>query len=38
VTVGRINVNLNAGTYYIVFTNTFSSVSNKAINCQIAAQ
>lgn len=35
VTVGSINVELRGGEYYIVFSNTFSAVSNKAITAEV---
>jgi hypothetical protein len=38
VTVGKINVCLPSGTYNIIFSNTFSSVSNKAITADIIGQ
>ena len=38
VTVGTINVGLNRGTYYLVFDNTFSAVSNKAVTTDIQLQ
>ena len=36
VTVANINVSLSSGTYYLIFSNTFSSVSNKAVNGNVA--
>lgn len=35
VTVGRINIRLNEGVYYIIFNNQFSSVTNKAVTADI---
>lgn len=36
VTVANINVPLSSGTYYLIFSNTFSAVSNKAVNGRVA--
>lgn len=38
VTVGTINVTLGSGRYYLVFNNSFSTVSNKAVNARIELQ
>lgn len=38
VTVGTINVTLGAGSYYLVFNNGFSTVSNKAVNARVELQ
>jgi emp24/gp25L/p24 family/GOLD len=38
VTVGTINVTLGAGRYYLVFNNSFSTVSNKAVNARVELQ
>lgn len=35
VTVGTINVALGSGSYYLVFNNSFSTVSNKAVNARV---
>ena len=35
VTVGDIKVSLSRGTYYLVFSNAFSALSNKAVQAQI---
>jgi hypothetical protein len=35
VTVGRINVNLGEGVYYIIFNNQFAVLSNKAVTANI---
>lgn len=34
-TVGKINVALNPGKYYLIFDNTFSFISDKGINAHI---
>jgi hypothetical protein len=36
VTVANINISLSSGTYYLIFSNTFSAVSNKAVNGRVA--
>lgn len=38
VTVGTINVTLGSGRYYLVFNNSFSTVSNKAVNARVELQ
>lgn len=38
VTVGTINVTLGSGRYYLVFNNSFSTVSNKAVNARVEMQ
>jgi hypothetical protein len=38
VTVGKIDVRLKPGTYYLVFDNSFSGLSNKAITSDIQIQ
>lgn len=38
ITVGTINVTLGAGSYYLVFNNSFSTVSNKAVNARVELQ
>lgn len=38
VTVGTINVTLGAGSYYLVFNNSFSTVSNKAVSARVELQ
>ena len=38
VTTGKIDVRLKPGTYYLVFDNRFSGVSNKAITSDIQIQ
>jgi hypothetical protein len=38
VTAGKIDVRLKPGTYYLVFDNTFSVLSNKAITSDIQIQ
>jgi hypothetical protein len=38
VTVGTINVALGSGSYYLVFNNSFSTVSNKAVNARVELQ
>jgi len=35
VTVANIDVSLSSGTYYLIFSNTFSAVSNKAVNGRV---
>ena len=36
VTVANINVSLSSGAYYLIFSNTFSGVSNKAVNGRVS--
>jgi len=38
VTVGTIDAQLGSGTYFLVFDNTFSLLSNKAISSDIKIQ
>jgi hypothetical protein len=38
ITVANINVNLGEGNYVLVFSNTFSSVSNKAVTARVEMQ
>jgi len=38
ITVASINVNLGEGDYVLVFSNTFSSVSNKAVTARVEMQ
>jgi emp24/gp25L/p24 family/GOLD len=38
VTVGTINVTLGPGSYYLVFNNSFSTVSNKAVSARVELQ
>jgi hypothetical protein len=38
VTAGKIDVRLKPGTYYLVFENSFSGLSNKAITSDIQIQ
>jgi hypothetical protein len=35
VTVGTVNTTLSGGSYYVIFSNSFSSVSNKAVTSNI---
>ena len=38
ITVGSINVRLNPGTYHLIFDNTFSAISSKAITSNVQIQ
>lgn len=37
-TVGKLNVKLDAGTYYLIFNNMFALISNKVVTANIELQ